>query len=331
MAALSTAIGACLLVRRHGRKPREQQLTQQAGDTEQLDECVPTHIEETQTAIALGPDTAKYLDDKAAESFKRQADLEESIWRSIPLFTGALIAGAALIATAAPTLPLISPQLFPIVSYGALAIAAMLFAASFWWLWQVVKPREYDYPADDAAIAAYSHEMTAFRANEGFSGDALDKQVLQDLRAYMTEILGKAAKSTFVNNQERLSARSQVLVLLLWAFVITFAAEATIYGRHLLTGSLEGSKHKDATGNASKSASAAGRKAGTSHAAANAGNKGRGVANKIEHSGTGERKAEGKLNERGNTSSNHTSHVVNARSAGSTGSATNAATYKSVQ
>lgn len=183
----------------------------------------------TEMPAPLGRETAKYLDDKAAESFKRQIDLEESVWRSLPLFTGALIAAAALIAKAASTLPPITCAPFPIITYAVLGLAVIFFAVAFWWLWQIVRPREYDFPADDAEIVNYAVNLSSFYNSLDMKKEDIDGAVLSDLRSYVTQTLGKAAKSTFNNNQARLSARSQVLVWLLWGFVLSFSAEAVIY------------------------------------------------------------------------------------------------------
>jgi hypothetical protein len=49
----------------------------------------------------LGTGTTEYLASVSADSFKRQIDLEESIWRSLPFFAAAFAFVAALVARAA--------------------------------------------------------------------------------------------------------------------------------------------------------------------------------------------------------------------------------------
>lgn len=183
---------------------------------------------------AMGPDTAKYLDDRAADSFKRQTDLEESIWRSLPLFTGGLLAAGAIITSTARVLPTPGWAFYPIVAYALLAVALAAFLVAFWWLWQVVRPRDFDYPADDEQIADYAQAMIVFHASQGTEGEALDKEISREMRLYMAGTFAAAAKSTFSNNQSRLSARGQVLIFLLVGFLLAFACDVIIFGHRLV-------------------------------------------------------------------------------------------------
>lgn len=170
------------------------------------------------------------------ESFKRQIDLEESIWRSVPLFTGGLIAAGAIVTGTARALPEFKCDIYHVFAYAFLALAVIAFSVSFWWLWQVVKPREFDYPADDEAISRYALDMTAYHRSQRLSGDSLDNEVVRELHSYMATTFATAAKSTFGNNQSRLSARGQVLIFLLSGFMLAFASDATIFGHQLLFG-----------------------------------------------------------------------------------------------
>ncbi len=185
-------------------------------------------------AVELGTETSKFLDEKSFESFKRQTDLEESIWRSLPLFSGGLIAAGAIISSIANVLPPLAWSVFAMLAYASVATATGLFGVSIWWLWQLIKPREFDYLPDDALVSNYAESLTQFYKGQGLSGDALDKSVASELRAYIRAAYIDAAKSTFGHNQERLSARSQVTVFLLWGFVLALAADGLETGHRLL-------------------------------------------------------------------------------------------------
>jgi hypothetical protein len=185
-------------------------------------------------APALGEASVKYLDDRAFDSFKRQTDLEESIWRSMPLFTGGLLAGGAIVANAADGLPTFKFGLFEMSSFILIFMAVIAFCIAFWWLWQVVRPRYFDYPADDEAISQYALGVMNFHFGQGLKDKALDDEVARELRLYMAGTFAMAAKSTFSNNQIRLSARSQVLIFLLSGFLLAFACEAIIFGHRLI-------------------------------------------------------------------------------------------------
>lgn len=236
------------------------------------------------TAPILGPNAAKYLDDRAAESFKRQTDLEESIWRSLPLVTGGLLAAGAVVATAANALPPFAWRFYPLAAFATLALATIAFSIAFWWLWQVVKPRDFDYPADDEAISRYASDMMNFHAGQGLEKQALDDEVTRELRLYMASTFAVAAKSTLSNNQIRLSARSQVLVFLLSGFLLAFACYALIFGHRLI----HGTEADGATTNGAQAASLEQEsrrpEAGAALAPSHASDPRRGMVDKIHHS-----------------------------------------------
>lgn len=179
-------------------------------------------------AFHLGQQTEKYLDDRTAESFKRQLDLEESIWRSAPLIVTGLAAHAATLGWASHRLPPFTIRLIPIAAYVLLLCSTLLFAWAFRWLWEMIRKRDFVYLPRDELIASYAAELVTFHSGQGLSGDALDEQVLQDLRGYMTASFGQAATSTFENNQIRAAARSQALASLMMGFVMVFLCISVI-------------------------------------------------------------------------------------------------------
>ena len=196
----------------------------------------------------LGAGTIDYLDKRASESFKRQQDLEESIWRSVPLITGALLAASALMGSAVRHLPPPSSQPFAIAVYVVSLLALFAFGLSFVRLWPVVLSREYDYPPDDAAMAAYAKTVADYHAQAGLRGDELDDAVLYDLKTQFAETFALAASSTFTNNRVRLNARSQVVRFLLIGFVLAFCDGALIY----VHGAAAGSAATDVSGHVTR-------------------------------------------------------------------------------
>jgi hypothetical protein len=240
--------------------------------------------------VVIGSDTAKFLDEKALESFKRQTDLEESIWRSLPLVSGGLIGAGAITGSIANSRPQPSTSPFALLTYGCVSVAVALFGASIWWLWQVIKPREFEYLPDDALVADYAERLSQFHSERGLSVDVFDNAVAAGLRSFMRDAYVKSAKSTFDHNQERLSARSQVIFFLLWGFVLAFAADGLVTGHRLLYGKPE----TEAVTNGNKTpapqpaapSGVAGSPAPTS-STADAYYSGRGVADQVQYGSTG--------------------------------------------
>lgn len=221
-------------------------------------------------ASAIGSETAQYLDEKAIESFKRQTDLEESIWRSLPLFSGGLIAAGAIVSSVAGSLPQPHLSWFAVIAYACLGACVVLFGIAIWWLWQVIRPREFEYLPDDTEIAAYAENLSHYYKSLGVSPKRADKKVASELRAAMRDAYVNAAQSAFEHNQARISARSQVMLFMLWGFVLAFAADGLVIAQRLLSGAQDSKATVNGNQNAHAPQPAANGAARASDAAANA-------------------------------------------------------------
>lgn len=180
-------------------------------------------------AGSLQPKTITHLADLAGESFKRQADLDESVWRSLPFFAATIALAAALIGTAAKDVPPFSFTPFALVVHAFLVLGVASFGWALRWFWTVVRPRDYEYPSTDAAIRTYAEEVTAFHRSHGMMDAALDDIVVSDLQLFMAEQYGNAARTNFAHNAAKMKARSRVMLFMMIGFVLAFACEATIF------------------------------------------------------------------------------------------------------
>jgi hypothetical protein len=184
---------------------------------------------------ALRPDTVEYLADAAEKSYDRQADLDESIWRSLPFFAAAMALAVTLVSKAADGLPAWSRDPFPLATNICFWLAAVSFAWALRWLWIVIWPRKYQYPPDDAEIWTYAEQVTAYYRDQGSSGDVLDSKVVYDLRSFAARQYGEAARKNLENNISKLNARSQLLLFMMIGFVLVIAAEALTYLSSIVT------------------------------------------------------------------------------------------------
>ncbi len=181
---------------------------------------------------AMKSKTAAYMEKLAESSFDRQADLDESIWRSLPFFGVSLGLAATMIGTAASDTPAIGRSFYAIATNLLLLASTGCFGWALWWFWQVVRGREYEIPASDALVRQYAEEMTTFYEAGDLVGDDLDDKVVEELRLFMIEQYSAAAAANFRENARKTSARSQVLLFMLAGFVLAFACEAVIFVRN---------------------------------------------------------------------------------------------------
>ena len=184
--------------------------------------------------LELGSETSKYLHDLASESFKRQTELDESIWRSLPFFAAIFAFVATVIGRASVDVPRWELGLYSILANVLLIAAAASMAWGLRWFWTVLRPRDYEFPAPDAGVRSYAEEMVAYYASGGLKGDALDAAVTKALRLSLAEQYGAGAAANLAHNAEKLQARSKVLLFVLVSFGFAFACEATIFVRNQL-------------------------------------------------------------------------------------------------
>lgn len=188
---------------------------------------------------AIGPDTLKYMSELANDSFKRQLELDESVWRSLPFFAATFAFIAAVAGRAATDTPPLSWSTLSLVSHAFLVLAFGSLAWALRWFVPILRKRDYEYPSSDAEVNAYAKEMNAYHAALGKEGDDLDAEVLEELRHFMIDQHGSAARTNFLLNGTRMAARSKALLFMLTSFVLAFLCEATIFIHRDVTGPSE--------------------------------------------------------------------------------------------
>jgi hypothetical protein len=173
--------------------------------------------------------TEQYLASLAAESFKREIDADENIWRSMPFFATALVIASALVPTLITHRPALSLSFWSVVANltAGGSVLAMLWA--FRWFLGLVRLRDYQYPPNDVAISQYAADLREFHILLGDPPATLDHLVHSELRAYITKQFAEAAARNRVHNVGKAQARSQALLFIVIGFGLAFFSEATIF------------------------------------------------------------------------------------------------------
>lgn len=179
----------------------------------------------------LGEDTVKYLVELAHDSFKRQSELDESVWRSLPFFAATFAFVATIIGRSAVDVPPWDGSFLAYITSSLVVSAVGSLAWALRWFWVVLRRREYEYPAADAEVRTYAEGIAAFHVASGVPADKLDGATLHDMRLFMLDQYGSAAATNLSHNAVKLKARPKALLFILVGFVLAFVCEATIFVR----------------------------------------------------------------------------------------------------
>lgn len=175
----------------------------------------------------MGTKTDEYLASLLADSFKREVDSDEAVWRSLPFFGAMLGLAIALLPQIYRSAVGTAGLGWTIPIYALLAVSILLFAIAAGWFWAVIRPRKYRYPPPDLSILEYTQALRAFYRAEGNDEDQ-DEKVRDELRAFVLHEFAHTTTHNRRNNNAKLRARSQVLLFAMAGFLVAFACEATI-------------------------------------------------------------------------------------------------------
>jgi len=181
------------------------------------------------TATELGEKTLAHLLDVARRSFERGIDLDESVWRSLPLFAAVFGLAATLVGTAVPMQPRFDGSLFAWVNWTLVFFAVMSFVWSFRWVVVVTQPRSFEYPSTPTEVRDYAQSLLAYHGGQTDVADELDKRVHHDLMDFDIAQLGNASAVNDGHVRVRLKARSQALRFMVIGFALACANSITIY------------------------------------------------------------------------------------------------------
>lgn len=182
----------------------------------------------------VGDETAKYLHGLFSESFKREIDADEAVWRSLPFF-GALIALAiAVLPAIYASTAMIGHRGWHACALTFLTLSLLSFGFAGYWFYIVIRRRQYRYPPSDETLLEFAERLVDFYASEP-EPVARDTLVRDDLRANMLSSFAQATTNNARNNHRKAAARSQVLLFAMAGFLLAFVAEGIILVSRLVS------------------------------------------------------------------------------------------------
>lgn len=200
---------------------------------------------------SMRPETLKLLFDVASDAFKQQRDTDESIWRTLP-FVGALFGFAIPVIRFASPHYDFSGSWLEVVGGSFYILSIFSFAVAFGYLWPLVKPRYFEYPADIGVTRDYAQTLTRWYAENKEHYKRIDAKVVDDVRVSLIDQYAKASSANMGHIERRLLARSRTITFLLAGFALISLSEMLMFGHDRFV-----AKENSTRGNHSSSQSAA--------------------------------------------------------------------------
>jgi hypothetical protein len=187
-----------------------------------------TKPEVENSEASLDPLAVDWLYNLASSNFKAQADLDESVWRSLSFI-------AALFALSVAVFRGMEPHLqfhgsWPEWIAGSFYILGIgCFVLSFGFLVWIVWEREFLHPAKDGEVKRYALELTLWHRSKLRKKSDLGETVVNDLQSFMVDLLVKANDRNLPLITRRLVGRSRAIILMLAGFAFLCASEGIIF------------------------------------------------------------------------------------------------------
>jgi hypothetical protein len=176
-------------------------------------------------------EVAQYLERVISDSYKREFDQEENVWRTLPFFAtsiGLLVGLATLLHSA---LPPFSFDVLPLMLYSALILMAVSIIALMGFLLQAMRRRRIDIPSEETMLLEHARKLRNFYELSGTAADMIDRAVTADLRDLLVEQFARAAMSARRNNLARVAARGRAVYALGAALAFAFVLVGVILFR----------------------------------------------------------------------------------------------------
>ena len=176
----------------------------------------------------LDPVAIEWLYSLANANFKAQADLDESVWRSLSFIAALFALSVAVFRNTEPHLRFHAGWV-NLIAGSFYILGILCFIISFGFLVWIVWEREFLHPARDGQVKQYATELTGWhRSRLGKRGD-VGKDVVGDLHLFMVDLLVKANDRNLPLIKSRLAGRSRAIILMLTGFAFLCASEASIF------------------------------------------------------------------------------------------------------
>jgi hypothetical protein len=174
---------------------------------------------------------SEYIEKLVADAYKREADQEENVFRSMPFFATTFGVVATAIGLARPAIGPFDSTTASWIVHMLLAAVFLATAAGLFFLTQAIKLRSFKLPMTESALIVWRDDLERFYRESAEPAAAVGAAIVTDLRDAMTTQIAEATEVTRRNNLRRIEARGRAVTSLVAAIALVFALFATILVR----------------------------------------------------------------------------------------------------
>jgi hypothetical protein len=179
------------------------------------------------------PPALAYIEKTLADSYRKEIDQEENVWRSLPFFAATLALQLAALFQIIDKLP--DPTtLIGWLSVAFLALAGVLTLMSLGYLAASIYPQRFDYIAREPALLNYARNLIR---DEQLPENQTQEDPFSALVTLKTEITRQYAQATDHNrqiNKRRERRRSIAGLAALGSVLMTVFLVGTTYAHYLI-------------------------------------------------------------------------------------------------
>jgi len=171
---------------------------------------------------------ADYLEKLARESFDREIDQDETMWRALPVFAAGIGLLVNILGRTASELSGLPVSAFAIAAYGLLTLAAVLLAICGFHIAKAAQMHLYRRPPYEVDTCIWAEKLREHHTKVGMSGTALEATVLHELKAHVLSEFAEAATQNRKINYQRAEGRGRGMRFFILSSAATFILSAVI-------------------------------------------------------------------------------------------------------
>jgi len=182
----------------------------------------------------------EYLEKIAAESYAREIDQEENVYRTLPFAAAVLAIIFAFMAAIRSDLPTGLNDRFSILVWTMLILFWVVIAVALGFLWAAIAAEPLLYLSPPSELREYMTDLRDYYTRSGTPPNQIEPQVVEDMRALVIEQYAYGVTHNQRINARRLRARSRAFLSLIAALLVALEAVVFIFGHKLVHGGADG-------------------------------------------------------------------------------------------
>lgn len=179
------------------------------------------------------PPALAYIEGTLAQSYRKEIDQEENVWRSLPFFAATLALQLAALFQIVDKLP--DPStLAGRTAVALLTISGLAIIVALAFLAASIYPAQFDYIAPEARLFEYAWDLILYEDAVRSSGDSQPMNALVTLKTEIARQYGQATVHNKRINKRRELCRSVAGLAAILSVLATVSLVITVYTHYVV-------------------------------------------------------------------------------------------------